>query len=172
MDFLIAGHAGADNHRLAGSCNCGDKAQVNNLEAGYFVYLTTDALQEVQRWNVEWRREWQQTARLRPVKYQLMPHPWHPRFQIEFSKIFAGPCSTLDGVALIHHHVIRVPGLQLNRICSSLSRRIDNRKSPLQSAVMVRPQLGHDERLAFYSLYVHWITLPPSLLKSRSEEHT
>ena len=149
--FLLARHAGRDDHRLARGRGLADEGQVGILERGDFVARDAEGFEKLDRAGVERRAEPHYPTRLAALEEWRVPLPRRARFLVELVEVLAAPqaVGVIDAEAplgAIERHGVRCIRLNLDCVRPCLRGRVDDGEGALERLVMIAGHLGDDQR--------------------------
>ncbi len=144
-DLLGVGHAGRDDHRLAGGGGIADERQVHGLEARDLVGGGAQILEQVDGGGVEGRGEDRQAARAGMGEKGRVPVPWGIGGAVELVQALAGPLAGRDlefRAGGVQGDRVGGIGLDLDRVGPGGGGGIDDAEGGIKAAVVVRRKLG------------------------------
>ncbi len=148
-NFLRAGHAGRDDQGHARLRRTADQRQVDSLEGRDLERRRPQLLQQVHSGLVERGREGDYAPVRRPPEQGLVPLKGCRGLRIKLIEAAPGPQALFDdeaGAPVVDGDGLGCVGLQLDGVRPGLRRRVDQRQSALDPAVVIARQLGDDER--------------------------
>jgi hypothetical protein len=147
VDLRGTGHAGGNDHRLAGARHLADQRQVGILERGDLEGRYAEGVEEIDCGVVEGRAETVQAMRGRALHDGFVPVPGRVCLLVQLVELAAGPQALVvfdDEAAGAHveRHRVGGVGLQLDRVGAGGRGGVDDGECALKRLVVVARHLG------------------------------